>query len=194
MKLWHDPTISLLGIYLTKTTMLIWKDICTTMFIVTLLQWPRRGSNNVDETWGQYAKWNKQTEKDKCYIISLLCGIYFLKSEQTKETKTNSSIQRTVLVQFSRSVVSNSLGPHEPQHARPPCPSPTPGVHLNACPSSWWCHPTISSSIVPFSTCPQSFPASGSFPWVSSPHQVAKALEFQLQHQSLEWTSRTDLL
>ena len=66
-------------------------------------------------------------------------------------------------VQFSRSVVSDSLWPHEPQHARPPCPSPTPGVHPNPCPLSWWCHPTISSSVVPFSSCPQSFPASGSF-------------------------------
>ena len=68
------------------------------------------------------------------------------------------------LYQFSRSVVSNPLRPHEPQHARPPCPSPTPGVHPNSCPSSRWCHPTISSSVVPFSSCPQSFPASRSFP------------------------------
>ena len=66
-------------------------------------------------------------------------------------------------VQFSHSVVSDSLRPHEPQHARPPCPSPTPRVHPNPCPSSRWCHPTISSSVVPFSSCPQSFPASGSF-------------------------------
>ena len=55
--------------------------------------------------------------------------------------------------------VSDSLQPHEPQHTRPPCPSPTPGVHPNPCPSSQWCHPTISSSVVPFSSCPQSFPA-----------------------------------
>ena len=66
-------------------------------------------------------------------------------------------------VQFSRSVVSNSLRPHEPQHTRPPCPSPTPGVHPNPCPLSQWCPPTISSSVVLFSSCPQSFPASGSF-------------------------------
>ena len=58
-------------------------------------------------------------------------------------------------VQFSRSVVSNSLRPHESQHARPPCPSPTPGVHPNPCPSSQWCHPAILSSVVPFSSCPQ---------------------------------------
>ena len=67
-------------------------------------------------------------------------------------------------VQFSRSVMSDSLWPHELQHARPLCPSPTPGVYPNSCPSTWWCHPAISSSVVPFSSCPQSFPASGSFP------------------------------
>ena len=66
-------------------------------------------------------------------------------------------------LQFSRSVMSNSLRPQEPQHARLPCPSPTPGVHPNPCPLSRWCHPTISSSVVPFSSCPQSFLASGSF-------------------------------
>ena len=67
-------------------------------------------------------------------------------------------------VQFSRSVVSDSLRPHESQHARPPCPSQTPGVHSNSCPLSRWCHPAISSSVVPFSSCPQSLPASESFP------------------------------
>ena len=66
-------------------------------------------------------------------------------------------------VQFSRSGVSDSLRPHESQHARPPCPSPTPGVYPNPCPLSWLCHPTIASTVIPFSSCPQSFPASGSF-------------------------------
>ena len=66
-------------------------------------------------------------------------------------------------VQFSCSVVSDSLRPHELQHVRSPYPSPNPGVHPNPCPTSWWCHPTISFSVVPFSSCPQSFPASGSF-------------------------------
>ena len=65
--------------------------------------------------------------------------------------------------QFSRSVMSSSLRPHEPHHARPPCPSPTPGPYPNSCPLSQWCHPTISSSVIPFSSCPQSFPASGCF-------------------------------
>ena len=67
-------------------------------------------------------------------------------------------------VQFSHSVMSDSLQPHESQHARLPCPSPTPGVYSNSCPSSLWCHPTISSSVVPFSSCAQSLQASGTFP------------------------------
>ena len=73
-------------------------------------------------------------------------------------------ITMMITVQFSCSVVSDSLWPHEPQHARPPCPSPAPGVYPNSCPSCRWCHPTISFSVVPFSSCPQSFSASGSFP------------------------------
>ena len=68
------------------------------------------------------------------------------------------------LVQFSYSVMSNSLQPHGLQHARPPCPSPTPRVYPNSCPLSRWFHPTVSSSVIPFSSCLQSFPASGSFP------------------------------
>ena len=71
--------------------------------------------------------------------------------------------QIIISVEFSRSVVSSSLWPHELQRARPPCPSPTPRVYPNSCPSSRWCHPAISSSVVLFFSCPQSFPASGSF-------------------------------
>ena len=67
-------------------------------------------------------------------------------------------------VQFSHSVMSDSLQPHEPQHTRPPCPSATSGVYPNSCPLSRWCYPTISCSVFPFSSCPQSLPASGSFP------------------------------
>ena len=92
--------------------------------------------------------------------------------------------------QFSRSVVSDSLQPHGLQHSRPPCPSPTPGVYTSSCPSSRWCHPAISSSVVPFSNPSQNH---GLFQWVSSSHQVAQILEFQLQHQSFQWTPRTDI-
>ena len=73
------------------------------------------------------------------------------------------NVLTAISVQFSCSVVSDSLQPHETQHARPPCPSPIPGVYPNSCPLSQWCHPTISSSVITFSSCPQSFPASESF-------------------------------
>ena len=97
-------------------------------------------------------------------------------------------------VQFSCSVVPDSLWPHELQHARPPCLSPTPGVYLNSYPLNQWCHLTISSSVIPFSSCLQYFPTSVPFQRVRSLHHVAKILEFQLQHQSFQWTSRTDFL
>ena len=74
---------------------------------------------------------------------------------------------------------------------RPPCPSPSPGACSNSCPLSWWCHPTISSSVIPFSYYLQSSQHQGLFKWVSSLHQVSKVLELQLQHQSLQWIYRT---
>ena len=97
-------------------------------------------------------------------------------------------------VQFSRWVMSDSLWPHELQHTRPPCPSPTPRVYSNSCPSSWWCHLAISFSVVPFSSCPNPSQHQDLFQWVNSSHKVAKVLEFQLQHQSFQWTPRTYLL
>ena len=98
---------------------------------------------------------------------------------------------------FSCSVVSSSLRSHESQHARPLCPSPTPGVYQNPCPLSRWCHPAISSSVIPFSSCPQSLPASGSFPmgqlftWGGQSIAVsasASVLPMDTQDWSLEWT------
>ena len=96
-------------------------------------------------------------------------------------------------VQFSPSVVSNSLRSHGLQHARPPCPSPTPWTCLNSCPSSWRCHPTIASSVIPFCSCLQSFPASGSFlisQFFTSGGQ--SIWSFNLQHQSFQWIFRSD--
>ena len=101
-------------------------------------------------------------------------------------------------VQFSRSVVSDSLQPHESPHARPPCPSPTPRVHSNSPPSSQWCHPAISSSVIPFSSCPQSLPASESFPmsqlfsWGGQSTRVSALASVLLKNTQdrspLEWT------
>ena len=87
----------------------------------------------------------------------------------------------------------DSWQPHGLQHTRLPCPSPPPGVCSNSCPSSQWCHPTISSSVVPFSSCLHSFQHQGLFQWVSSSHQVAKVLELHLQHQPFQWIFRVDL-
>ena len=86
-------------------------------------------------------------------------------------------------VQFNHSVVSDSLQPHESQHARPPCSSPTPRVHSNSCASSWWCHSAISSSVVPFSSCQHQ----GIFQWVSSFHQVAKYWPSVLPMHIQDW-------
>ena len=86
------------------------------------------------------------------YIISHCIQYFAFLKEYTRNS-----------VQFSHSLVYNSLRCHEPQHTRPPCSSPTPGAHQNPCPLSQWCHPTISLSVVPYSSCPQSFPASGSY-------------------------------
>ena len=101
-------------------------------------------------------------------------------------------------VQFSHSVMSDSLRPHGLQHARLPCPPPTPRTYSNSCPSNWWCHPTISSSVIPFSSCLQSFPASGSFPmsqfFASGGQRIAvsalaSVLPMNTQNWSpLEWT------
>ena len=96
-------------------------------------------------------------------------------------------------VQFSRSVMSDSLWPHESQHTRPPCPSPIPRVHSNSRPLSQWCHPTISSSVIPFSSCPQSLPASESFqmsqlfPWGGQTTEVSALASF-LPKKSQGWS------
>ena len=104
----------------------------------------------------------------------------------------------TLSVQFSHSVMSDSLWLHELQHARPPCPSPTPGVHSNSHPSNQWCHPAISSSVIPFSSCPQSLPASESFPmsqlfaWGGQSTGVSALVSFLPKNTQdwspLEWT------
>ena len=97
-------------------------------------------------------------------------------------------------VQFSHSVMSDSLWPHGLQHTRPPCPSPTPGAYSNSCPLSRWCHPIISYSVVPFFSHLQSFPTSGSFQMSQFFSSGGQSLEFQLQHQSFQWIFRTAFL
>ena len=108
---------------------------------------------------------------------------------------TESSGNSVSSVQFSHSIMSDSLWPLGLQHGRPPCPSSTPGAYSNSCPLSWWCH--IQPSHLLLSPSSPTFNLSqhqGLFLWVSSSHQVAKILEFQLQDQSFQWTPRIDLL
>ena len=112
----------------------------------------------MDESTGQSI--NHSIILDDTYVGSTSLLAHLFASVHTAFSNWGNQVP----VQFSRSVVSNSWQPHEPQHARPPCPSPTPVVYPNPCPLSQWCHPTISSSVIPFSSCPQSLPASESFP------------------------------
>ena len=133
--------------------------------------------DNVGEPWKHPARWRKPATKDH-----ILWSMYMKYPESD---------------QISRSVVSDSLRPHESQHTRPPCPSPTPGVHWDSRPLSQRCHPAISSSVVPFSSCPQSFPASESFPkselfaWGGQSTGVSALASFlpkKSQGWSSEWT------
>ena len=118
--------------------------------------------------------------------IALLPWTDHIRSSMTWRSNVKHDEVHHVSVQFSCSVVSDSLRPHELQHARPPCPSPAPGVYPNSCPSpSWWCHPTISSSVVPFSSCLQSFPARGFF---------QKSQFFALGGQSIGVSTSTSVL
>ena len=123
--------------------------------------------------------WNTTSEK---FPFSEIFKFYFL----LKALTCISSVQSHSRVKLCR--------PHGLQHTRPPCPSPTPGACSNSCPSSQWCHPTILSSVIPFSSCTQSLQHHGLFQWVNSSHEVAKVLEFQLKHQSFQWIFRTDFL
>ena len=119
-------------------------------------------------------------------LVGMQTGLATMENSVKIPLKTGN---RTAIssVQFTCSVMSDSLRPHGSQHARPPCPSPTPRVYPNSCPLSWWCHSAISSSVVLFSSSQHQ----GLFQWVNSPHEVAKVLEFQLQHQSFQWIFRT---
>ena len=103
----------------------------------------------------------KPLQWEACALQPRLAHLHHNYRKQQRSSAATDKLKNT---QFSRSVMSDSLWPHELQHARPLYPTPTPGVHPNSCPFSRWCHPAISSSVVPFSSCPQSLPASESFP------------------------------
>ena len=135
------------SIYKTSKCKLFYDPIWS---VVAVDGWRDRGGRNYKVASGNF--WVM-----KVFIILIVVVVSRMYICQNLSNFTHS-------VQFSHSVVSDSFRPHGLQHASPPRPSPTPGVYSNSCPSSWWCHPAISSSVVPFSSCPQSLPASGSFP------------------------------
>ena len=136
-----------------------WQDIISILILSSLLQCSEQGVNIV--LW-MHSRCIYLFQQFFFFNLRYNWHITLCKFKVYNVLIWHTYILQYYSVQFSRSVVSNSLWPHEPQHARPPSPSPTPGVHPNPCPLSRWCHTTISSSVVPFSPCPQSFPASGS--------------------------------
>ena len=166
------------------------------------------------ELRGHYAKWKNQPQKENTewshlHEISKIVKFIEVESRMVVARHGGTKFQlwkwvdfadltyiNTTIssVQFSRSVVSDSLRPHEPQHARPPCPSPTPGVHPNPCPLSQWCHPTISCSVVPFSSCPQPFPALGSFQMSQLFASGGQSTGVSASTSVLPMNTRTDLL
>ena len=133
---------------------------------------------------------NSMKESSRLLIVSLSLETYTL----SMHGKPFTNWVQFSSVQFSHSVVSNSVRPQGLQQARPPCSSPSPGVHLDLRPSSPWCHPAISSSVVPFSSCPNPSQHQSLFQWVNSSHEVAKVLEFQPQHHSFQRNPRVDFL
>ena len=129
--------------------------------------------------------------KGKCFIDKVIASFlarYLISLDSLIHTVQISMYQRVSSVTQS----CPTLRPHGLQHARPPWPSPAPKDYSSSCPLSQWWHPTISSSVIPFYSHPQSFPASWSFKWFTSSCQVTKVQEFQLQHQSFQWIFRID--
>ena len=110
-------------------------------------------------SWNVHSSYQEMTIKSSTINHSSIPCLKMKDVKGKKKNKTEPGKRRFSSVQFNCSVVSDSLRPHELQHTRPPCPSSTPGVYSNSCPSSRWCHPAISSSVIPFSSCPQSLPA-----------------------------------
>ena len=142
--------------------------------------------------------WSSSSKNTGIVCHALLQGIFLtqeshmglLHCRQILYCLSHQGSRNIAIVQFSRSVVSDSLRPHESQHARTPCPSPAPGIYSELCPLSRWCHPLLSPSPPAFNPSQHQ----GLFQWANSSHEVAKGLEFQLQHQSFQWTPRTYLL
>ena len=132
-------------------------------FTMNKIGWSTHPSLLMDPSHPSLTSWALNLHFQDRFRLRMQLGLCTFTAESQVRSLVRGTKDPTRKVQFSSSVVSDSLQPHEPQHARPPCPSPSAWVYPNPCPLSQWCHPTISSSVIPFSSCPQSFPASGSF-------------------------------
>ena len=164
-----------------------WKNMCYKLEVSIL--WDLMPD---DQRWRWYNN-NRKKVPSKCIELkSSWTPWVYGKISSMKPVPAAKNVGDCCSVQFSHSVVSDSLRPHELQHTRPPCPSPTPRLPPNPCPFNQWCHPLpLSSPSPPALSLSQ---RQGLFQCVSFSHQVAKVLEFQLQHQSFQWTPRSGLL
>ena len=154
------------------------------------IQW-NKGCESIWKSWEDYHRQNVIAQMLPLYSSESNLAFLFVACKIRTSSKINHQFSS---VQFSHSVVFDSLWPHELQHARPPCPSPTPGIYSNSCPSSQWCHPAISSSVVPFSSCPQSLPASGSFPMSQLFASGGQSIGISASKSTFQWIPRTYLL
>ena len=170
----YDPAIPLLGLYPQKMKILIWEGMCVPCLVaqsyLTLCNPmdcspPGSSVHGILQArkleWVAISSFSRSSQPRDRSQVSHIAGRFFT-IWATREAHIYPHFHCSV--QFSHSIVSNCLWPHGLQHARPPWPSPTPGTYSNSCPETRWCHPTISSSVIPFSSCLQSFLASGSFP------------------------------
>jgi len=168
----------------------------TEVRVVGVRDWGRVGSQcsegrmeRAERGWRGWEKSNVKAPKaTQLHLTMVHMGNFTLYEYSSSEKSVEGSEESLKCVghfvqssvQFSRSVVSSSLQPHGLQHTRPSCPSPTPGVCSNSCPLSWWCQATISSSVIPFSSCFQSFPASGLFPHLSAMNTATRKMSVQI--------------
>ena len=160
----------------------------------------KKGEERLEMTneWAEWLTCNRGPHLVLCTTLSSMSFFFFFWSEAWVfgQNRSNVFFSNCWLQysQFSGSVLSNSLQPHGLQHAMPPCPSPISGASSNSRPLSWWCHPTISSSVISFFSRLQSFPTSGSFTMSQLFTLGGQRLQFHLQHPSFQWIIGTDFL
>ena len=196
---WHSENDDTLQMWLLKQLFLCYFKNCDTPFLArsSLPEWEtRQWSNSLYLNYlgnclnsylpfvSENKTWLEKLNMTRMSLENLHKISWFLSSVNTFMPVSHYHFISVQLL--NHSVTSDFLWPHGLQHARLPCPAPTPGACSNSCPLSRWCHPAISSSVIPFSSCLQSLLHQGLFQWISSSHQVAKVAQLQLQPQSFQ--------